>query len=378
MPSAVPWATAILPHLAWIQLQNRPLGEELVHFKKLVKQKEAFIIAFILGIHIHLDEIQTLYVITSVPSVEVIWNLRVSLSVSRGGERNLQNEALSSILKSVKNTPGFRDRPRVFKPWSPAGPGQAGHLRPWFSLRSPSMGPGGFPGFPDNDTEDQHGRRQGVPSADVGKGAENAAPQVRGILTLQRANELLSTCVPGSFLIRVSERIKGYVLSYLSKDGCKHFLIDASADSYSFLGADQLQHASLAELVEYHKEEPITSLGKELLLYPCGQREQPPDYQELRQLGRPPDRHRGDGHLCMKPHHPAASRSRSSERTLGDPMATSLLHKCWSLINAKRESPLHCTHPSSKGRRTPISAAPNMKATTLVMYGINEEEIGTF
>ncbi|KAJ8778218.1 hypothetical protein J1605_013836 [Eschrichtius robustus] len=102
-----------------------------------------------------------------------------------------------------------------------------------------------------------------------------------GILTLQRANELLSTCVPGSFLIRVSERIKGYVLSYVSKDGCKHFLIDASTDSYSFLGADQLQHASLAELVEYHKEEPITSLGKELLLYPCGQQEQPPDYQEL-------------------------------------------------------------------------------------------------
>ena len=42
MPSAVPRATAILPHPAWIQLQNRPLGEELVHFKKLVKQKEAF------------------------------------------------------------------------------------------------------------------------------------------------------------------------------------------------------------------------------------------------------------------------------------------------------------------------------------------------
>ncbi|XP_007112711.1 SH2 domain-containing protein 4A [Physeter macrocephalus] len=111
--------------------------------------------------------------------------------------------------------------------------------------------------------------------------SDSIAPWFHGILTLQRANELLSTCVPGSFLIRVSERIKGYVLSYLSKDGCKHFLIDASTDSYSFLGADQLQHASLAELVEYHKEEPITSLGKELLLYPCGQQEQPPDYQKL-------------------------------------------------------------------------------------------------
>ncbi|XP_036106246.1 SH2 domain-containing protein 4A isoform X2 [Molossus molossus] len=113
------------------------------------------------------------------------------------------------------------------------------------------------------------------------KASDTIAPWFHGILSLTRANELLSTCVPGSFLIRVSERIKGYALSYLSEDGCKHFLIDASADSYSFLGADQLQHATLAELVEYHKEEPITSLGKELLLYPCGQQDQPPDYLEL-------------------------------------------------------------------------------------------------
>ncbi|XP_015991573.2 SH2 domain-containing protein 4A isoform X2 [Rousettus aegyptiacus] len=113
------------------------------------------------------------------------------------------------------------------------------------------------------------------------KTSDTIAPWFHGILTLKRANDLLSTCVPGSFLIRVSEKIKGYALSYLSEDGCKHFLIDASADSYSFLGVDQLQHATLAELVEYHKEEPITSLGKELLLYPCGQQDQPPDYLEL-------------------------------------------------------------------------------------------------
>uniref|UniRef100_A0A8C2VVV3 SH2 domain containing 4A n=1 Tax=Chinchilla lanigera TaxID=34839 RepID=A0A8C2VVV3_CHILA len=113
------------------------------------------------------------------------------------------------------------------------------------------------------------------------KTSDTIAPWFHGILTLKKANELLSTGVPGSFLIRVSEKIKGYALSYLSEEGCKHFLIDASADSYSFLGVDQLQHATLADLVEYHKEEPITSVGKELLLYPCGQQEQPPDYLEL-------------------------------------------------------------------------------------------------
>ncbi|KAM5264853.1 SH2 domain-containing protein 4A isoform 2-T2 [Ctenodactylus gundi] len=113
------------------------------------------------------------------------------------------------------------------------------------------------------------------------KASDTVAPWFHGILTLKRANELLSTGVPGSFLIRVSEKTKGYALSYLSQEGCKHFLIDASADSYSFLGVDQLQHPTLADLVEYHKEEPITSLGKELLLYPCGQQQQPPDYLEL-------------------------------------------------------------------------------------------------
>lgn len=81
-----------------------------------------------------------------------------------------------------------------------------------------------------------------------------------GILTLKRANELLSTCEPGSFLVRVSERIKGYALSYLSEDGCKHFLIDASTDSYSFLGVDRLQHATLAALVDYHKVTRCTGL----------------------------------------------------------------------------------------------------------------------
>ncbi|XP_012518503.1 PREDICTED: SH2 domain-containing protein 4A [Propithecus coquereli] len=114
------------------------------------------------------------------------------------------------------------------------------------------------------------------------KTSDTIAPWFHGILPLKKANELLlSTGRPGSFLIRVSERIKGYALSYLSDEGCKHFLIDASADSYSFLGVDQLQHATLADLVEYHKEEPITSLGKELLLYPCGQQDQLPDYLEL-------------------------------------------------------------------------------------------------
>uniref|UniRef100_A0A8B9FC63 SH2 domain containing 4A n=1 Tax=Amazona collaria TaxID=241587 RepID=A0A8B9FC63_9PSIT len=113
------------------------------------------------------------------------------------------------------------------------------------------------------------------------KTTDTIAPWFHGILTSKKAEELLNKTVPGSFLVRVSEKIKGYVLSYRSVEGCKHFLIDASSDCYSFLGVDQLQHSTLADLVDYHKDEPITSLGKELLLYPCGQEDQEADYISL-------------------------------------------------------------------------------------------------
>ncbi|XP_034627297.1 SH2 domain-containing protein 4A [Trachemys scripta elegans] len=113
------------------------------------------------------------------------------------------------------------------------------------------------------------------------KSTDRIAPWFHGILTLRQAEELLSKSEPGSFLVRVSEKIKGYALCHLSPEGCKHFLIDASSSAYSFLGVDQLQHATLADLVNYHKEEPITSLGKELLLYPCGQQGPEPDYLDL-------------------------------------------------------------------------------------------------
>ncbi|KAM9328997.1 SH2 domain-containing protein 4A [Gastrophryne carolinensis] len=107
------------------------------------------------------------------------------------------------------------------------------------------------------------------------------APWFHGIISRQESENLLKSQVPGSFLIRISEKIQGYVLSIRHADDYMHFLIDASATSYSFLGVDQLQHTTLADLVEYHKVEPITSLGKELLLYPCGQRQNSCDFAEL-------------------------------------------------------------------------------------------------
>ncbi|XP_073399346.1 SH2 domain-containing protein 4A isoform X1 [Dendrobates tinctorius] len=79
------------------------------------------------------------------------------------------------------------------------------------------------------------------------------APWFHGIISRLESEDMLKNQVPGSFLLRVSEKIQGYVLSYRSEDGYMHFMIDASGTSYSFLGVDQLQHATLADLVDYHK-----------------------------------------------------------------------------------------------------------------------------
>lgn len=106
------------------------------------------------------------------------------------------------------------------------------------------------------------------------------APWFHGIISRDDAENLLKEETPGHFLVRVSERILGYVLSYRCKDAFKHFLIDATEGCYMLLG-DQLRFSTLAELVEYHKSEPITMSGGELLLHPCGQTAGNVDYADL-------------------------------------------------------------------------------------------------
>ncbi|XP_064164609.1 SH2 domain-containing protein 4A [Anguilla rostrata] len=106
------------------------------------------------------------------------------------------------------------------------------------------------------------------------------APWFHGIITRQEAEALLSPCAPGYFLIRVSERIKGYVLSYRCREEMKHFLIDATENCYMLLG-DQIKFPTLLDLVEYHEGEPITMSGGEQLLKPCGQKQGHVDYSAL-------------------------------------------------------------------------------------------------
>ncbi|XP_061196780.1 SH2 domain-containing protein 4B-like isoform X1 [Saccostrea echinata] len=102
-----------------------------------------------------------------------------------------------------------------------------------------------------------------------------------GVISRLEAENYLLNMTLGSFLVRVSERVWGYTISYRAEDRCKHFLIDTSDQGYQFFGANQLVHRSLAELINFHKSNPITVTGGELLRTPVGQIKEPPDYQEL-------------------------------------------------------------------------------------------------
>ncbi|KAM6985119.1 SH2 domain-containing protein 4A [Aplochiton taeniatus] len=112
------------------------------------------------------------------------------------------------------------------------------------------------------------------------KDQSRIAPWFHGIISREDAEELMSENKPGHFLVRVSERILGYVLSYRCKDAFKHFLIDATDGCYMLLG-DQIRFSSLSELVDYHEGEPITMSGGERLLHPCGQKAGKVDYADL-------------------------------------------------------------------------------------------------
>lgn len=90
-----------------------------------------------------------------------------------------------------------------------------------------------------------------------------------GLITRQEAEILLINEPVGSFLVRLSERIWGYAITYKDHDCCKHYLVDASNGHYQFLGTNQISHNTLSELVSYHRSMPITKTGEELLLRPC-------------------------------------------------------------------------------------------------------------
>lgn len=105
--------------------------------------------------------------------------------------------------------------------------------------------------------------------AGIEPNSDQVAPWFHGLITRQEAESLLHHKPMGSFLVRISERIWGYAISYRDADRCKHYLVDASNGHYQFLGANQITHNTLGDMVTYHSQNPITMLGGECLQQPC-------------------------------------------------------------------------------------------------------------
>ncbi|XP_071442589.1 SH2 domain-containing protein 4B-like [Hetaerina americana] len=90
-----------------------------------------------------------------------------------------------------------------------------------------------------------------------------------GLITRAEAEMLMNDKPSGAFLVRVSEKIWGYAITYRENGKCKHYLVDASNEYYKFLGGNHLHHKSLGDLVNYHRLNAITSAGGEILRHEC-------------------------------------------------------------------------------------------------------------
>ncbi|XP_017771306.1 PREDICTED: SH2 domain-containing protein 4A-like isoform X1 [Nicrophorus vespilloides] len=94
----------------------------------------------------------------------------------------------------------------------------------------------------------------------------NVESWFHGLITRAEAERLLQERSDGSFLVRLSEKVWGYAISYRATDKCKHYLINAG-QSYSFAGSNQIEHKTLGDLIEYHRSCPLS--GGEKLQEAC-------------------------------------------------------------------------------------------------------------
>ncbi|XP_032955905.1 SH2 domain-containing protein 7 isoform X2 [Rhinolophus ferrumequinum] len=75
-----------------------------------------------------------------------------------------------------------------------------------------------------------------------------------GFITRKQTEQLLRDKALGSFLIRLSNRATGFILSYRGGDRCRHFIITQLQDRRYLVSGDSHSHSSLAELVRHYQE----------------------------------------------------------------------------------------------------------------------------
>ncbi|XP_060891391.1 SH2 domain-containing protein 7-like [Labrus mixtus] len=85
-----------------------------------------------------------------------------------------------------------------------------------------------------------------------------------GFITRKDAEEILREKELGCFLIRLSYKAIGYILSYKGRDRCRHFVINQSESGQFVICGDAVGHDTVSGLIEYYKSSFIQPFGEYL------------------------------------------------------------------------------------------------------------------
>ncbi|KAK5874468.1 hypothetical protein PBY51_019410 [Eleginops maclovinus] len=86
----------------------------------------------------------------------------------------------------------------------------------------------------------------------------------QGFVARKDTEDLLRDKAQGCFLIRLSDKAIGYILSYKGHDRCRHFVITENQDGQFVIAGDCQTYNSLTELIEHFKVSPIQPFGEYL------------------------------------------------------------------------------------------------------------------
>ncbi|XP_019388929.1 PREDICTED: SH2 domain-containing protein 7 [Crocodylus porosus] len=101
-----------------------------------------------------------------------------------------------------------------------------------------------------------------------------------GFITRKQTEDLLKDKDLGCFLIRLSDKAIGYILSYRGKDRCRHFVINYLRNGHYVVSGDTCTHESLADLIEYYRTSEIEPFGENLITA-CTERLEKSIYDEI-------------------------------------------------------------------------------------------------
>ncbi|XP_071760554.1 uncharacterized protein sh2d7 [Centroberyx gerrardi] len=86
----------------------------------------------------------------------------------------------------------------------------------------------------------------------------------QGFTARKDAEDLLRDKTLGCFLIRLSDKAIGYILSYKGQDRCRHFVITQNQAGLFVISGDCQTHRSLPDLIEHYRVSPIQPFGEYL------------------------------------------------------------------------------------------------------------------